>query len=156
MTWDELRQIHSWLPVSSEGWHQHNNGGGWVEDTAYVAATVQVCGEAQVCGNARVYGEAQVYGNARVCGEAAITPIYIQGTRFGVCWSGDNLVSSGCITRPIDWWLSHVETCAAQHDCSELQQREYRLHVEHIAAWMRLHGLNDKLTPPRERHQPGE
>src|SRR3989344_6028702 len=72
--------------------HQHVNPdgsvGGWIADTAQVAATAyigpdavvfgnaQVYGSAQVCGsalvseNARVYGFAQVFGSAQVYGYA--------------------------------------------------------------------------------------
>lgn len=66
------------------GWHRHPNGGGWVQDTAYVAATAYVgpdaqvsdnawvYGDARVCDNAWVYGNAQVYGDARVYGNARV------------------------------------------------------------------------------------
>jgi hypothetical protein len=77
--------------------HKHVNGGGWVADTATVAATAyvgsdaqvygsaQVCGSAQVYGSAQVFGSAQVYGSAQVCGSArvygsaqvSVDPIYV-------------------------------------------------------------------------------
>ena len=65
--------------------HQHSNGGGWVADTAIVAATAylgssaRVYGNAWVSGDARVYdaamvyGKAQVYGNAWVSGDARVS-----------------------------------------------------------------------------------
>ena len=164
-TWDELRKVHPWLPSSSEGWHQHDNGGGWVQDTASVSGEAQVYGEARVCDKALVYGKAQVYGEARVCdkaqvygearvcdkarvyGEALVSPLYIQGTRYWMCWSGGDLVSSGCITKPLAWWLEHVERCAEKNGYTTDQQAEYRLHVEHIAAWMRLYKLDQTETP---------
>jgi|GEM_PF-4367056 len=51
-----------------EAWHQHPNGGGWVENTASVEPTAFVGEDAQVYGNAWVYDNAQVCDNARVYG----------------------------------------------------------------------------------------
>jgi hypothetical protein len=58
-----------------------------------------------------------------------------------MCWAGSDLIASGCITKPLAWWLEHVERCDEKHGYSAEQQKEYRMHVEHIAAWMRLYGL---------------
>jgi len=60
------------------------------------------------------------------------------------------LVSSGCITKPLAWWLKHVERCAQQHGYTPEQQREYRLHVEHIAAWMRLYRVGKPAAEAAE------
>ena len=46
--------------------HQHQNGGGWVADTATVDSTAYVGPDARVYGNAYVFGNACVYGNACV------------------------------------------------------------------------------------------
>ena len=63
--------------------HQHKNpdgtAGGWVADTATVAATAflgptaRVYGNARVSDNAKVSGDARVYGNAWVCGNARVS-----------------------------------------------------------------------------------
>lgn len=74
--------------------HRHKNPdgseGGWVADTATVAATAHIGHAAKVCdnaqvyhnavvydnaqiyGNALVYGNAQVYDNAQICGSARV------------------------------------------------------------------------------------
>ena len=58
--------------LNHEEQHQHENGGGWVANTANVEATAfvgcdaRVSGDAQVSGYARVSGDAGVFGNARV------------------------------------------------------------------------------------------
>lgn len=44
--------------------HRHENGGGWVANTARVDPTAFVGPEAQVYGEARVSGKAQVSGEA--------------------------------------------------------------------------------------------
>ena len=66
------------------GWHQHSNGGGWVQDTAtvdstaYVGPNARVAGSAQVKNNARiddyavVQDSAQVRDNAIVSGHALV------------------------------------------------------------------------------------
>jgi len=80
-----------------ETWHQHPNGGGWVEntatvaDSAYLGDSSAVYGDAWVSGNAWVYGNAQVYGNARVYGNAQV---YGNARVYGNAWvSGDARVS---------------------------------------------------------------
>ena len=74
------------------------------------------------------------------------TPLYIQGSQYFLAFVGPGLVQSGCITRPLTWWLEHVERCAEEHGYSGEQQREYRLHVQHMAAWMWLYGV-DSVRP---------
>ena len=64
MTFEELQKIIHWA-IESE-WHQHQNGAGWVQNTATVAPTAYI-GEFAI-----VYSEAQVCGEARVCGEAKV------------------------------------------------------------------------------------
>ena len=67
--------------------HRHENGGGWVADTATVEKTACVSGDAWVSGNARVYGDAKVYGNAQVSGNAWV---YGNARVYGDAWvSGD-------------------------------------------------------------------
>lgn len=53
-----LEQLQKLFPNAiSETWHQHSNGGGWVQNTAFVADT------AYVGPDALVYGEAWVFGD---------------------------------------------------------------------------------------------
>lgn len=52
--------------------HQHQNGGGWVADSATVDENAFVGPDAKVFGNACVYCDAQVLGTARVWGEARV------------------------------------------------------------------------------------
>lgn len=120
-----------------DGYHIHFNGGGLVADTATVDDT------AFVGPSAKVYENAWVYGNAKV----DRTPIYIQGSRYWIGYCGEpGQVTSGCINKPLVWWLEHVERCAEENGYNEIEQKEYRLHIENIAAWMRLYGL-DKEQP---------
>ena len=116
-TWEEVREVHQWLPQSSDGWHQHSNGGGWIQNTATVHGAALVCGSALVYGSAqvydtaRVYGSAQVYDTARVCGstlvygsaQVAKTPINVTGLRYDVLIC-DKLLTIGCQQHePAKW-----------------------------------------------------
>ena len=59
MTITELQKIFP--TATEETWHQHSTGGGWVKNTANVAASAYVGPIAQVYGDAKVYGDAWVY-----------------------------------------------------------------------------------------------
>lgn len=52
--------------------HKHDNGGGWVADTAHVAPGVKVTRNAQVFGFARVHDECEITGQAKVYGRARL------------------------------------------------------------------------------------
>lgn len=52
--------------------HRHDNGGGWVADTAYAAPTVEVKRYAQVWGAARVLGNCRLESHARVFDQARL------------------------------------------------------------------------------------
>jgi hypothetical protein len=50
--------------------HRHDNGGGWVADTAWVAPTANVTRNAQVYDFARVHDRCRVSGRGHVCGRS--------------------------------------------------------------------------------------
>lgn len=52
--------------------HRHDNGGGWVADTAWVAPTATVTRNAQVYDFARVHDSCRVSGHGRVYGHARL------------------------------------------------------------------------------------
>jgi carbonic anhydrase/acetyltransferase-like protein (isoleucine patch superfamily) len=52
--------------------HRHDNGGGWVADTAWVAPTVKVTRNAQVFDFARVHDNCEITGQGRVFGRARL------------------------------------------------------------------------------------
>lgn len=80
--------------------HRHANGGGWVEDTAYVGADVYVGSGAQIMNKASVFGpgirieaKSKVSGNAsimretRLAGESMVSgkAVVIASSLFGEC-----------------------------------------------------------------------
>ena len=68
-------------------WKQHDNGGGWVANTASVAAAAYIGPDALAYGNDQVFGNARVYGNARVFGIAQVSGI---AQVFGNAWVSGN------------------------------------------------------------------
>jgi len=153
MTWSEIRQLHPWLPESSEGWHQHANGGGWVRDGVDVPHNIVVGPKAVIGGGTILGGTIEggtIEGGTIEGGTITFSPLLIYGSRYFVGYAGDGLVASGCIVKPLAWWLENVDRCAEEHGYSEQEQREYRLHIEHIAAWMRLHGLAAEAAERRD------
>lgn len=52
--------------------HRHDNGGGWVADTAWVAPTARVGSRAQVSHYARVHDNCEIIGTATVGGHARL------------------------------------------------------------------------------------
>jgi hypothetical protein len=64
-------------------------------------------------------------------------------------------VQAGCIVKPLAWWLEYIERCAAENGCSEIQQREARMHLLHVKAWMELYGM-DREPVERAAGKDGE
>ncbi len=254
MDWNELRKRHPYLPETSDGYHQHANGGGWVIDTVTVSDDTMVGERALVLGGTirggtigggtiwggtirggtigggtiwggtirggtiwggtiwggtirggtirggtigggtikggTIWGGSiwggtirggtiwggtirggtirggtiwggtikggtiwggtirggTIWGGTIKGGTIDHTPLLIFGTQYWIGYAGDNLVASGCITKPLPWWLENIERCAEEYGYNEQQQKEYRMHIEHMAAWMRLYGYAEEPT----------
>ena len=117
--------------------HQHPNGGGWVADTARVAASAFVGPGAQVFGAAWVSGNAQVSGNAEtlktwhylVVGPIGSEGVYATlartkggGHRLSVgCWEDGSLgtLMAEVKRRRRDLWTADEAT-------QELWMQQYR------------------------------
>ena len=56
MKWTEMRERCPWLPESGNDYHQHENGGGWVHNTAEVDKTAHI-GDGTVIGVNALIGE---------------------------------------------------------------------------------------------------
>lgn len=142
--------------------HQHENGGGWVANTAevspaaYVGQRAQVyggawvSGGAQVSGNARVYGDAQVSGNAQVYGGARVSgnarvyggawvasPLQIQGTRHHLTTCSGTEIAIGCESRTVDHWLAHYAEIGQRNGYSDAEIAEYGFLLRVAAEWLR-------------------
>jgi|APGre2960657404_1045060.scaffolds.fasta_scaffold66253_1 hypothetical protein len=63
----DLEQLQQIFPgATADTWHQHPNGGGWVQNTAKVYETAWVGKDAVVYGDAVVLWNSSISGNARV------------------------------------------------------------------------------------------
>src|SRR2546426_699353 len=111
MTFEQLQAILPW--AQADDWHQHPNGGGWVQNSA------------------RVSGNARVYGNARVS-----SPLLIQGSRDCLSVSAHGRLSIGCETRAIEWWEEHYDAMGRKHGYTPAQIAEYRKHIQYCKEWM--------------------
>jgi carbonic anhydrase/acetyltransferase-like protein (isoleucine patch superfamily) len=86
--------------------HPHDNGGGWVADTATVEPSVfvgpdaKVCDFAQVSGGARLSGHAVVMDRAVVCDNALIIDAVVME---GATVSGDSRVTDGAVVKDAAW-----------------------------------------------------
>ena len=120
-----IEQLQEQFPsATAETWHQHSNGGGWVENTAIVEVTAQVSGNARVSGDARVYGYARVYGNAW-----KVSPLQIQGTRHSLNACTATKIQIGCYSKEISWWLEHYKEIGAEEGYFPAEIEEYGLYI---------------------------
>ena len=139
-----IEELRKFVPNATKTtWHQHTNGGGWVENSAVVAATAHVASTAQV------YDTAQVYGDARVCGDAwDSSPLYIVGTRHTVGAASRTLLRIGCIFKPGAWWEANNVRCGEESGYSAEEIAEYSLYIDLFVA--RYGGKeNDDPNPPK-------
>ena len=154
--------------------HRHVNPdgtqGGWVTYSASVPASCHIDATATVGSNCTLGSDCTLGSNCRLgsycrlgsnctlgsycrLGSGTTTrgrhnhsPLYLQGSRYWISFVEPGIVRSGCIEQPIEWWLEHVERCAAEHDYTGEQQVEYRLLIELMAAWMRHYGVFEPVT----------
>ena len=162
ITFAQLQDRIPWTkPVEAE-WHQHPNGGGWVQNTAtahktaYIGGGALVYGDAQVCGGAQVYGDAQVYGNARVYGTAWVygdarvsgdaqvyggawefSPLQVQGTRHFITTCSYTHIQIGCRASSVQEWLANYEKIGSAEGYSPDEVAEYGLILTLAAGWLK-------------------
>lgn len=104
---------------------------------------IYVCNQAIIHENAKLYDGAQVLYDAEICGDAKIfgmvmsgkhaqPPLCVVGSRHKAVWSGANLVSIGCETHSISWWLEN-ENYVDVGDCNgyfDYEIEEYKQYLE--------------------------
>jgi hypothetical protein len=69
------------------------------------------------------------------------TPSQICGECFGV-WqvSGDGqILRSGCIEKPLTWWVENVRRTAEHHDYTPEQIDQYEAYVQMFARLAKIH-----------------
>lgn len=129
MTLNELKER---FPNATDAtWHQHANGGGWVQNTASVDETAFVGPDASVSGNASVCDNADIRE-----GEFSRPVISVSNTPYSFTECSDGEIRSGCIKKPVAWWRENVLRCAEEYGYTPEQQQLARLAVEYVAAAM--------------------
>ena len=157
MTFEELKRRVPDATVDT--WHQHANGGGWVENSARVADSAVVIGSATVrdyavvrdyatvdnraivrdCATVRDY--AVVCGYATVIGSAVVTagtwnvpPVQIQGSQWFVGQSAPGTIRAGCEEHTFDKWQRNWDALADKHKLTPELRREYKAYIDIICA----------------------
>ena len=111
--------------ATKKTWHQHPNGGGWVENTAVVASTAFIDSNAQVFGNAKVYGNAQVFGNAKVYGNAQVfgnAKVFGHATVFG----NAKVYGNAWVYRDA-WEISPIQIQGSKHFLNEATEGQVKI-----------------------------
>ena len=167
VTWDKIRKLHSWLPATSDGWHQHKNGGGWVQDTAtveddaFVGEFAVVSGSAWVCDSAMVSGSAVVCDSAMVSGSARVS---VSARVSDSAWVSGSARVSGSAWVIGSAWVSGSAVVCVQGDHWSLSGLEYDVtytrsddslvigcHRKTVDEWIRTLNNPHKDAPMLER-----
>ena len=147
MTFNELKTKLRQPDLKETDWHQHSNGGGWVDNQATVEATAFIgpdafvwalYGKPQVSDDAQVFGDAQVSGDARVSGDAwEKSPLFIIGTSYALTNCKRGYVRVGCECRKFDEWINadgtltvEAAALAARHSFTPEQVLEYEAYFQ--------------------------
>ena len=70
-------------------------------------------------------------------------PIHFSSPRYTIGYYSPGMINSGCITKPVEWWLENIERCAEEHDYTPDEIKEYTIRVKLIAEWMKAWGVYD-------------
>ena len=120
--------------------HKHENGGGWVADTAHVAKTVLCERRAQVYHRARVKGHAKLQNYAQVCGCAVVSGSKIAGHAYV---AGSAQVTGGEI-------IGNAMVTGGKLMCCTLTDRasvygEPLIHYTNLYGYVRIYGTANVL-----------
>lgn len=113
--------------------HRHENGGGWVANSAFVDSTTFIEADARVSGNARVYG------NARVSEVCTRTPKFLSGFKHHLTIT-DHHVRAGCECHPPSVWIDRGEAIIRSDGASA---KDAKAQAAIIAALIEQHGCTD-------------
>ena len=76
----------------------------------------------------------------------SIYPLWFFGIKHPIGFHKKGYVSSGCITKPIQWWIENITRCAEEHNYTPEQVKEYEWRVKTLASWMKMHDLYEPGT----------
>jgi hypothetical protein len=146
-TFEELNSILGGNEVEGN-WSQHENGGGWkyksavVEATAFLHPFAIVYGKigsgAEIGSDAKIGSGAEIGSGAKIgSGAGPIigvwdkSPLFIIGSKHGVCNAKAGHIQIGCMTRPFAWWITpEADAFARANYYTEEEIKEYRSCIE--------------------------
>jgi len=145
MTFEELKQR---VPGANRNeWHQHSLG--WCHNTSCVDESVFLGKGAIVGPSAQVWKGCNLAGNTQILGGVLLNepvnlfegvwsqrPVFVHGSQFPMYQARPDgrIITSGCMTRPLEWWDEHVERIAEAYQYTFLQCQEYRVYIEMFKA----------------------
>ena len=62
------------------------------------------------------------------------------GSRYFIEASGFDVIRSGCIEKPVDWWVQNIRRCAEENGYTLKQVNEYELYVKLLKQWFDVYG----------------
>ena len=120
MTFDELQEVIG--PQDKSGWHQHKNGGGWVQNSVKIDKSCLV-GESAI-----------VFGNAQVSGDAwEKPPLFIVGSKHSLTNSRHGFIKIGCHEKSIAWWQEHFCSIGKKESYTAEEIEEYGHYIDLFA-----------------------
>lgn len=150
MTFDEMKQLLT--HANPANFHQHPNGGGWVEKTATVGSAAYISG--LICEGANIGERANIgklasIGEGAKIGEGAIfshSILCIQGSRDLLNVYSVTEIAIGCEIHSVEVWLRDSHVIGKEHGYTAAQCAEYRTLLTTAADWMRRMQLTAKKT----------
>ena len=155
MTLEEsLKWLQERYPDATlDTWHQHANGGGWVQNNCTVDATSKIGAKAIVSNGSRVDGSrvdgssvlngssvdgSSVLNGSRVDGSSWIkSPLRIYGTRHIVGHYSIGHLAIGCVIHTFSEWESDYEQIGRENGYTDLEISEYALHIQYAVKMAR-------------------
>ena len=81
-------------------------------------------------------------------------PIFITSDQYGFQQANadGSVLRSGCIEKPLDWWVENIRRTAERHNYTPRQVDEYEVFVEMFAKIAEIRKKHATPTPESEAH----
>ena len=79
-----------------------------------------------------------------------LVSLQILGTRDPIIVRAAGHITIGCEHHPLSWWRENYQSVGERNKYTAEQIAEYAAHIEHCAAWMLMHGV-DQPGPEGEQ-----
>jgi len=89
-------------------------------------------------GNHSSIGDISSIGNDY---ELPVPPLWFSGPQYPIGYHSPGMIASGCIIKPVSWWLENIRRCAEEYHYSPEEIDEYEWRVKVLVDWMKRHEL---------------